>query len=253
MQGARPRFRIATYSITLGPAAKIGPSEGAAERLWLLTAAHGLQHYSLGGVNRVNMTRSAKSKEPLTFQPLTPNRWADLEALFGERGACGGCWCMWWRLTRAEFQKRKGRRNKAAFKKIVETSEIPGVLAYADGQPIGWCAVAPREDYLLLERSRTLARVDGKAVWSVTCLFVARQFRRAGVSVQLLGAAAAHARSRGATIVEGYPVEPRTDSMPDAFAWTGLVSAFRQAGFREVARRSATRPMMRLELENDAA
>jgi len=98
-----------------------------------------------------------------------------------------------------------------------------------------------------------LARVDSKAVWSVTCLFVARPFRRAGVSVQLLRAAAGHARSRGAAIVEGYPVEPRTDAMPDAFAWTGLVSAFRKAGFREVARRSATRPIMRLEFKDDAA
>jgi GNAT superfamily N-acetyltransferase len=156
---------------------------------------------------------------------------------------------MWWRLTRAEFQKRKGQRNKAAFKKIVEASEIPGILAYADEQPVGWCAVAPREHYLLLERSRTLARVDDKPVWSVTCLFVSRPFRRTGVSVQLLRAAANHARSRGASIVEGYPVEPRTDSMPDAFAWTGLVSAFLKAGFREVARRSATRPIMRLDFE----
>jgi GNAT superfamily N-acetyltransferase len=192
-------------------------------------------------------------KGPLKFQPLTPDRWGDLERLFGERGACGGCWCMWWRLTRAEFQQRKGRRNKAAFQRIVASAQIPGVLAYAGGQPVGWCAVAPREVYPLLERSRTLARVDDQPVWSVTCLFVARPFRRAGVSVALLKAAAAHARSRGAAIVEGYPVEPRTDSMPDAFAWTGLASAFRQAGFREVARRSATRPIMRLLLRGKAA
>jgi GNAT superfamily N-acetyltransferase len=196
-----------------------------------------------------SMARSTKNKGRLKFEPLVPKRWADLEALFGERGACGGCWCMWWRLTQTEFQKQKGQRNKAAFKKIVEASEIPGILAYANGRPVGWCAVAPREHYALLERSRTLARVDDKPVWSVTCVFVTRPFRRTGVSVQLLGAAANHARSRGASIVEGYPVEPRTDSMPDAFAWTGLVSAFRQAGFREVARRSATRPIMRLEFK----
>lgn len=199
------------------------------------------------------MTRNAPVRLSLKFQPLTPRRWGDLERLFGERGACGGCWCMWWRLSRAEFQKCRGQRNKAAFKRIVEASQVPGVLAYANGQPIGWCAIAPRERYPLLERSRTLARVDDEAVWSVTCLFVAKPFRRAGVSVQLLSAAAAHARSRGAAIVEGYPVEPRTHSMPDAFAWTGLVPAFRAAGFREVARRSATRPIMRLGLTYEAA
>ena len=155
---------------------------------------------------------------------------------------------MWWRLSRAEFQRQKGPRNKAAFKRIVETSEVPGVLAYAGGRPVGWCAVAPRERYPLLERSRLLARVDDRNVWSVTCLFVARPFRRTGISVRLLRAAAAHARSSGAAIVEGYAVEPRADSMPDAFVWTGLASAYRKAGFQEVARRSPTRPIMRLQV-----
>ena len=160
---------------------------------------------------------------------------------------------MWWRLARAEFKKRKGQPNKNAFKRIVRRSPPPGVLAYADGQPIGWCAVASRDQYPLLERSRTLARIDDKPVWAVTCLFVAKPFRRSGVSAQLLRAAAAHARLHGAAIVEGYPVEPRTASMPDAFAWVGLTSAFRKAGFREVARRSATRPIMRLEFEEEEA
>jgi GNAT superfamily N-acetyltransferase len=156
-------------------------------------------------------------------------------------------------LVAGRVPKAQGPTKQSGLQADSRGSELPGVLAYAGGQPVGWCAVAPREQYPLLERSRTLARVDSKAVWSVTCLFVARPFRRAGVSVQLLRAAAVHARSRGAAIVEGYPVEPRTDAMPDAFAWTGLVSAFRKAGFREVARRSATRPIMRLELEDDAA
>src|SRR5262249_36673407 len=82
--------------------------------------------------------------------------------------------------------------------------------------------------------------------WSVTCLFVARPFRRKGVSTQLLRAAAAHAKRQGAAMVEGYPVDPRQNTVPDAFVWTGLVSAFRKAGFREVARRCATRPIMSL-------
>src|SRR5687768_3783836 len=137
------------------------------------------------------MTRNGTSKSALSFHPLTAKRWPDLERLFGERGACGGCWCMWWRLSRPEFQKGKGQRNKAAFQRIVETSEAPGILAYAGPEPVGWCALAPREQYPLLERSRTLARVDGNPVWSITCLFVARPFRRSGVSVQLLRAAAA--------------------------------------------------------------
>lgn len=190
---------------------------------------------------------AAGSQPRVEFHPLTRGRWADLERLFGERGACGGCWCMWWRLTRSEFDRSKGAGNKRAFKRIVATGEVPGLLAYADGQPVGWCAVQPREAYPVLERSRTLGRIDDEPVWSVTCFFLARPYRRQGLTVELLRAAVRHARSRGARIVEGYPVEPRKGRIPDVFAFTGLVSAFRRAGFTEAARRSPARPIMRWE------
>lgn len=186
-----------------------------------------------------------KRPQKLTFHPLTPARWADLETLFGERGACGGCWCMFWRQTRAEYEKKKGAGNRRAFKKIVESGKAPGILAYADGAPVGWCAVAPRTDYSTLGRSRVLAPVDERVVWSVPCFFVARPFRRRGLTVELLRAAVDFARRKGAKIIEGYPVEARKDKMPDVFAYTGLPSAFRRAGFVEVVRRSRTRPIMR--------
>jgi GNAT superfamily N-acetyltransferase len=185
----------------------------------------------------------------LSFHPLTPDRWRDLETLFGERGACGGCWCMWPRLKRSPYEQQKGQGNKKAFKKIVASGEIPGILAYAGGQPVGWCALAPRETYLVLENSRILQRVDDQPVWSVTCFFVAKPFRRQGMTVALLRAAVEHAKKRGARIVEGYPVEPKKGKTADAFAWTGLASAFRQAGFVEVLRRSETRPIMRKEIK----
>jgi GNAT superfamily N-acetyltransferase len=181
----------------------------------------------------------------LTFHPLVPERWADLERLFGQRGACGGCWCMWWRLSRSEFTRRKGEGNRRALRRIVGAGRVPGLLAYAGGEPVGWCSVAPRDDFPVLDRSRTLKRVDERPVWSVVCLFVARPFRRRGVSVKLLEAAADHVRRQGGELVEGYPVESRTGAMPDAFAWTGLAQAFRDAGFEEVARRSPSRPIMR--------
>jgi GNAT superfamily N-acetyltransferase len=187
----------------------------------------------------------------LTFHALTPARWPDLESLFGERGACGGCWCMTWRLQRAEFNKGKGAPNKRAFQDLVAKDVQPGVLAYTGEEPIGWCAVAPRQDYISLGRSRVLAPPDDQPVWSISCLFVARPYRRRGLSVRLLEAAANFARARGAQIVEGYPVEPYSTDMPAAFAWTGLVAAFRQAGFTEVLRRSSARPIMRLEFEAD--
>ena len=185
------------------------------------------------------------SKHKFEYHSLTPDRWADLEQLFGARGACGGCWCMLWRLKRSEFEKQKGAQNKAAFKAVVDSGEAPGILAYADGSPIGWCALAPRETYPALDRSRVLKRIDDKPVWSIVCLFIARPYRRKGVSVELLKAASEYVRKRGGKIVEGYPVEPCKDEMPDVFAWTGIASAFRKAGFVECERRSDARPIMR--------
>jgi GNAT superfamily N-acetyltransferase len=183
-----------------------------------------------------------------TFHPLTPDRWADFEVLFGRRGACGGCWCMWWRLKRSEYDLRKGEKNRRAMESIVRSGEMPGILAYDEGRPVGWCAVGPREQYLLLERSRVLARVDGKAVWSVVCFFVTKSHRGKGLTTALLRAAVEHVRARGGRMVEGYPVDPKKGRTADAFVYTGLVSAFRKAGFKEVARRSETRPIMRLAL-----
>lgn len=155
---------------------------------------------------------------------------------------------MLWRLKRSVFEEQKGEQNKTAFKALVDSGKEPGILAYANGKPIGWCALAPRETYSALERSRVLKRLDDKSVWSIVCLFIARPYRRKGVSVELLKAAADYVRKRGGKIVEGYPVEPRKDEMPDAFAWTGLASAFLKAGFVECERRSETRPIMRCEI-----
>ncbi|HZE88475.1 MAG TPA: GNAT family N-acetyltransferase, partial [Verrucomicrobiae bacterium] len=124
----------------------------------------------------------------------------------------------------------------------------PGILAYSGDRAVGWCAVAPRAALSALERSRILQPVDDQPVWSITCFFVAKPYRRRGLTVKLIEAAAAHARKGGATIVEGYPVEPRKGAMPDVFAFIGLAAAFRRAGFTEVARRSDARPIMRRTL-----
>ena len=191
----------------------------------------------------------ADAADRLTFQPLTPERWPDLEALFGRHGATGGCWCMWWRLTQAEFDRNKGQSNKEALKLIVDSGQVPGLLAYVGAQPVGWCAIAPRETFPRLDRSRVLKPVDDAPVWSVVCFFVARPYRRRGVTVQLLHTAVDYAREQRAAIVEGYPVEPKAGSTPDVFAYTGLATSFRRAGFLEVARRSETRPIMRYVID----
>ncbi len=152
---------------------------------------------------------------------------------------------MWWRLPLRQWTRQKGAGNKRAIRRIVRSGEAPGLLAYLDGEPVGWCAVAPRAAYPRLATSRRLKPVDDQPVWSVTCFFVARKQRRTGLTVLLLKAAVAHARAQGARIIEGYPVEPKSDDMPPVYAYTGLASAFRSAGFVEVARRSPTRPIMR--------
>ena len=197
---------------------------------------------------RAGGTAGRAGAPALEFRPLTADRWPDLEALFGPRGACGGCWCMTWRLKRSEFDRGKGEGNRKAFRAIVRSGAEPGVLAYAGSEPVGWCAVAPREAYTVLERSRVLAPVDGRPVWSISCLFVTRGMRRSGVSVPLIRAAVEHAAGHGAEVVEAYPVEPYSAAMPAAFAWTGIASAFEKAGFKEVLRRSRARPIMRFEV-----
>jgi GNAT superfamily N-acetyltransferase len=152
---------------------------------------------------------------------------------------------MVWRLSRQQWLAGKGAGNTRAFKRVIIEGRRPGVIAYLGREPIGWCAVAPRADYQALERSRVLKPVDNEPVWSISCLFVARPYRRRHLSVELLKAAAQLAARQGARVVEGYPVEPTMGRTPDAFVWTGLPSAFRQAGFVEVLRRSKTRPIMR--------
>jgi GNAT superfamily N-acetyltransferase len=183
----------------------------------------------------------------LEFQPLTPERWPDLAKLFGERGACGGCWCMWWRLERSQWARQKGEGNRRALRKLVSAGDPPGLLAYAGGQAVGWCALGPREVYTRLARARSLKPIDETPVWSVTCFFVAKPYRRQGLSVKLLRAAAAYARKRGARALEGYPVEPGK-ALPDVFAYTGLTAAFLEAGFEVVRRPSATRAIVRRPL-----
>lgn len=194
------------------------------------------------------MTRKRIQSPTLKVLPLTLERWEDFEQLFGPRGACAGCWCMFWRLSRAVFDQQKGEGNKEAMKRLVSAGVIPGLLGYQGNNVVAWCSVAPRPEYPALKRSRNLQPVDDEQVWSISCLFVAKGNRKQGLSVALLQSVIEHVRQQGGRIVEGYPVEPKAGEMPAAFVWTGLASAFLQAGFREVARRSETRPIMRYVL-----
>ena len=184
----------------------------------------------------------------ISIYPLTPDRWPDFEKLFGLRGACGGCWCMFWKLRGKAFDEHKGDSARQMQRSQVEGGTIPGLLAYQQGEPIGWIAVEPRSAYPKLAHSRILKPVDDAEAWSAPCFFVARQARRQGVTLALLHGAIEYVRQRGGTVLEGYPVDQQ-EELPAAFGYTGFASVFQAAGFREVARRSEKRPIFRFRIE----
>lgn len=155
---------------------------------------------------------------------------------------------MLWRLPRKEYEASKGVGNRDAMHALVDAGTQPGIIGYLDGKPVAWCSVGPRADFSGLERSRILKPVDAQPVWSLTCLYIDKAQRRKGLSSRMINAAADFARSQGASMLEAYPVEPKQADMPAVFAWTGIAAPFLRAGFREVARRSETRPILRLTL-----
>lgn len=180
----------------------------------------------------------------LMFHPLTSERWQDLEKLFERDKVCQTCWCMWWRLSASQWMKQKGKQNKEALKAIVKSGKVPGIIAYSNEKPIGWCSIAPREEYPRLERSRTLKRIDDEPVWSVVYFYVAKPFRRQGVSTKLLEAAVDYAGKQGAKIIEGYPSRAERKQR-DSLVYTGLISTFQKVGFEEFNATSKTRTIMR--------
>ena len=180
----------------------------------------------------------------LKIRPVTPERWRDLARLFGSKGACMGCWCMFYRLPFKEWSRRRGQSNRRALYRIVKSGRVPGLLGFVGREPVSWCCLGPREEFPVLDQHQVWARIDDRPVWSVVCFFTRRGFRRQGLAEKVLRAAVGYARRQGARILEGYPTEP-DQPRADMFVWTGVASAFRRAGFRLVARRGRTRVMRR--------
>jgi GNAT superfamily N-acetyltransferase len=186
-------------------------------------------------------------RKRLSFHPLTPDRWDDLEQLFGpERGAYSGCWCMFWRVKRKEFDGLGKAGRKKALRKLVKTGGPLGLLAYEQGRPVGWCAIAPRQATPALDRSIVCRPVDERPVWSITCFYVERGARRGGVMAGLIAAAVAYAKRSGAEIVEAYPWDVGADGLEDARAYMGTRPPFAKLGFKDTARRRPKRPLMRI-------
>ncbi|NTW45378.1 MAG: GNAT family N-acetyltransferase, partial [Anaerolineaceae bacterium] len=151
----------------------------------------------------MNKNLKIKIKSKFNFYPVTKESWKDFESLFGEKGACAGCWCMYWRMRIKDYDAQRGSGTKRKMKNLINGGIIPGILAYDNDVPVGWCSVAPREDFPVLENSRVLQRIDDKPVWSVVCFFINKDYRKKGLSVELLNAAKNFMKNNNGKILEG--------------------------------------------------
>ena len=177
-------------------------------------------------------------------RPVTRERWADLVELF-DRPVVRTCFCMYYRKVGSGTGR--GDVNRPALKRLVDRGEVPGLIGYRDGVPVGWVSLGPREDYAKLQRSPIMKPVDDRPVWSIVCFFVEEGSRGQGIADRLLRAAVDYARSKGARMLEAYPVDKGERSDPDTMFF-GAKSMYDRAGFEEVARRKPTRPVVRRTL-----
>lgn len=187
----------------------------------------------------------------IDVHPATPERWQTLAELFERPGPRGGtpftagCWCQYWHLRGRAYEEGWGDAHRARLEEQVHNGDAPGLLAYLDGEAVGWCRLGPRECFERLEQSAALARVDAEDVWSLVCFAVHVSARQRGVAGALLEAAVSHATARGAAFLEAYPVRAGHHVI-DSF--TGYLPMFLAAGFEPV-RDAGRRTIVRRALE----
>lgn len=201
----------------------------------------------------VRCTVEGMTDDEVTVEPVGAASWEALTTVFGTKGDPAGCWCQWFKLRRPEWDGTTSE-HKAGLLHEQLGAGSPGVIARIGGEPVGWAAVEPYSAYPALARSPITRRrpEDPAEPWAVTCFVVRAEYRKRGVARALLRAAVEHARAQGATIVEGYPVDPEVrPSLSSAERYHGTVSLFRDAGFEVVRRPSATRAIMRRELSSE--
>jgi len=189
--------------------------------------------------------------ENILFEELRPSLWPAIERLFGPNGACGGCWCMWWRAeSRKVWNQIRGAEAKKTFKSLVKNGVAHGILAFVADEPVGWCSFGPRRDFPSLERVRAYKHNDTKDVWSITCFFIHRKWRRKGLARGLLRAALEAMQKRGVKTVEAYPSTTTKDGrrLSSGLAWTGPVKIYEETGFKTVQTTNPLKRLMRLEL-----
>ena len=179
----------------------------------------------------------------LRVRPLTPDLWPSLVDLFGEKGACNGCWCMYWRIG-SEYKRLPNEANKRAFHKVVKNGPPPGLLAFEGDLAVGWCQLTPRSSLPWLEKAPRLRPVDELPVWSISCFAVRKGYRKQGVTAALIHEAVRVAKKAGAPALEAYPLDAK---LTPSSSGTGYVTTFLRAGFQIVARQVAPRPIVRYD------
>jgi GNAT superfamily N-acetyltransferase len=182
----------------------------------------------------------------LTFREVDRGNWSDFARLFEDRGGPKSCWCMVWRASPAEARHRDGASRRGQMKSRIDTGTPVRILACEDDTPIAWCSIAPRDSYRPLGGPDDLA--GSEHVWSLACLFIRSEFRGQGLAGRLIREAVDRAARNGATIVEAYPVDPRSPS----YRFMGFVETFRAAGFKEVGSAGRRRHVMRLAVRRTA-
>jgi GNAT superfamily N-acetyltransferase len=190
----------------------------------------------------------------LEIQPVTPDRWGDMAALFETSPVMSGCWCMSPRLRAKDFSRfgsEARQRNRAAMHGLVAAGTVPGLLAYVEGRPAGWISLGPRAEFARLQRSLASRPAAGQPVWSIVCFFTHPAHRRQGITAALIRAALKYAAAHGAAAVEAYPVAAWGEKMGAGDAYTGLAGTFRALGFAEVGVSGRSRGRPRLIMRYD--
>ena len=177
----------------------------------------------------------------LQIQPATPDLLPALEDLFTDRATRVGCWCMYWRIGNA-YRQRPSEANRRDFRAIVKAGPPPGLLAFDGELAVGWCQLTPRADLPWLDRTWRLRRVDEAPVWSLSCFYIRKGYRRRGITAALIKAAIQAARRAGAPALEAYPLD---GELSPSATGTGYLAPFLRAGFAVVARRSPEKPIVR--------
>ncbi len=152
---------------------------------------------------------------------------------------------MFFRGSRKDWKANIGEGNRRRLIEIVNLQKPVGLLAYDNDKAVGWCAVAPREEYAALDRSRYYKAIDQKKVWAVTCFYTSKTYRRKGMTKFLISEAIKVARDHGAEALEAYPLVPKNEAVPDIYAYSGFYQVFIDLGFTVAARRSEFSPILR--------